>query len=154
MSAARPKPARQRGAALVVGLILLMVLTVLAISTVRTASLELTMTGNAQFRQRAFQLAESGIADTLGAINRGTRSLPADCPAEPGPAVRIEQLAGSYQTRVCFLGSTPPLASGSSLGSGKLREDHYQVISTGGTDQRGARAQHVQGISRLAPEGL
>ncbi len=147
-------PVRQRGAALVVGLILLMVLTVLAISTVRTASLELTMTGNAQFRQRAFQLAESGIAETLGAIDSRARPLPADCAEAFGSEVRLEPLAGSYATRVCFVGSTPPLTSGSSLGSGKLREDHYEVTSTGRTDQRGARAQHVQGLSRLAPEGL
>ncbi|NND37810.1 MAG: pilus assembly protein PilX, partial [Gammaproteobacteria bacterium] len=39
---------RQRGAALIVGLVLMMVLTILAISTMRTSTLELSMAGNTQ----------------------------------------------------------------------------------------------------------
>jgi len=42
----------QGGAALIVGLVLMMVLTVLAVSTMRTATLELAMSGNAQFREK------------------------------------------------------------------------------------------------------
>jgi hypothetical protein len=52
------KPQRQNGAALVVGLLLLMVLTLLAISGMNTASLELVMAGNTQYQQNAFQAAE------------------------------------------------------------------------------------------------
>ena len=58
-------PERQRGAALVIGLILLLVLTVLAISGVNSASLEFFMAGNEQFRQNAFQAAETGIERAL-----------------------------------------------------------------------------------------
>ena len=54
-------PKRQRGAALIVGLVLLMVLTVLGISGMNSATLELTMAGNTQFGQDAFQAAETGI---------------------------------------------------------------------------------------------
>ena len=53
---------RQRGAALVVALVLLMILTVLGISGMTTATLQLTMAGNAQFHQQAFQAAETGLA--------------------------------------------------------------------------------------------
>jgi len=52
---------RQRGAALVVGLILLLILTVLGITGVVTAALELQMSGNTQFQERSFQAAEYGI---------------------------------------------------------------------------------------------
>src|SRR5690606_37277184 len=58
---------RQRGAALVVGLILLMVLTVLAISGMNTSTLELQMAGNTQFSENAFQAAETGIEVALAA---------------------------------------------------------------------------------------
>lgn len=51
----------QRGAALIVGLLLLLVLTVLAISGMNSASLEFLMAGNEQFKQDAFQAAESGL---------------------------------------------------------------------------------------------
>ena len=60
---------QQRGAALVVGLVLLLVLTLLAVSTMRTASLELLMAGNAQYRENAFRLAEAGIADAIGQVS-------------------------------------------------------------------------------------
>lgn len=54
---------RQRGAALVVALILLIVVSVMAISSMNTATLDLMMAGNEQFRSRAFAAAESGIED-------------------------------------------------------------------------------------------
>jgi type IV pilus assembly protein PilX len=51
----------QSGAALVVGLILLLAITLAAISGINTASLELIMAGNEQYHSRAFHAAESGI---------------------------------------------------------------------------------------------
>ncbi|MFQ5635592.1 MAG: PilX N-terminal domain-containing pilus assembly protein, partial [Gammaproteobacteria bacterium] len=62
---------RQSGAALIVGLVLMMVLTILAISTMRTSTLELAMAGNTQYREKARQLAEAGLADALDRIERG-----------------------------------------------------------------------------------
>ncbi len=50
---------RQRGAALVVGLILLVIVTLLAIGGMNTAALELIMSGNEQYRQKAFEAARS-----------------------------------------------------------------------------------------------
>src|SRR5512134_4057674 len=55
----------QSGAALVVGLLLLLVLTILAISGMTTASLELQMAGNEQYQERAFQAAETGIEQAI-----------------------------------------------------------------------------------------
>src|SRR5262252_8991795 len=56
---------RQGGAALVIGLILLLVLTLLAVSGMNSASLEFVMAGNEQFRANAFAAAETGIEQTL-----------------------------------------------------------------------------------------
>lgn len=52
---------RQQGAALVVGLILLVVITVLAISGINTATTELAMARNDQNYENAFQAAETGL---------------------------------------------------------------------------------------------
>ena len=60
-----PHPRTQSGAALVVGLILLLVLTLLAISGMTTASLELQMAGNDQYQERAFQFADAGIEQAI-----------------------------------------------------------------------------------------
>jgi len=57
---------KQNGAALVVGLILLVVITVLAISGMNTATTELAMARNDQNYENAFQAAETGLAIALG----------------------------------------------------------------------------------------
>ena len=56
----------QTGAALVIGLLLLVVITVLAVSGMNTATTELTMARNDQNYESAFQAAETGLAMALG----------------------------------------------------------------------------------------
>ena len=56
---------RQQGAALVVGLLLLVVITVLAISGMNTATTELAMARNDQSFEYAFQAAETGLENVL-----------------------------------------------------------------------------------------
>jgi type IV pilus assembly protein PilX len=157
---------RQRGAALIVGLVLLMVLTVLAISAMRTATLDLTMAGNAQFRENAFQLAESGIQATMRQIRTGALNLDdavgvPDCPPAPDlpqqvwddatlawqPAVEVLELRGRYETRICREGETLDMP-GTSVG----RQIHYRIEARGRTDQRNAEAIHAQGFFRQVEE--
>lgn len=58
----RPRAQRtQRGAVLVVSLLLLTVVTLLGITSMRTTVLEQRMSGNMQDRDRAFQAAESAL---------------------------------------------------------------------------------------------
>lgn len=56
----------QSGAALVVALILLVALSLMAISSMNTASLDLIMAGNEQYRSRSFTAAEAGIEAAWG----------------------------------------------------------------------------------------
>ena len=56
---------RQQGAALVVGLVLLVVVTVLAVSGMNTATTELAMARNDQNYENAFQAAETGLEQAL-----------------------------------------------------------------------------------------
>lgn len=156
MSAAAASAGRQRGAALVVGLVLLMVLTVLAISAMRTATLNLSMTTNAQARENAFQLAESGIQATLRQVAAAAIDLDAVavCPATPRPwsstdlpwgaAVAVPAMRGRYEVRLCAAGATHD-ALGSSIGFTQL---HYRIESRGRSDQRNAEAIHAQGFYR------
>lgn len=58
----------QSGAALIVGLVLLVVVTVLAVSGMNTATTELAMARNNQNYENAFQAAETGLEQ---AISRG-----------------------------------------------------------------------------------
>ena len=147
-------PRREQGAILVVGLVLLLVLTVLGISTMSTASLELSMAGNDQFLENAFQLAESGIDTTVSALNNGT---PVPAPLNPGvcpafgAAVAVPPMGGTVAVRVCFQGDIPDITGGSSLG--KIRQYHYVNQSTG-IAQDQARSFNHQGLFVRGPDGL
>lgn len=57
----RNLPQRQQGAALVIGLVLLMILTLLGVTGMTTSTLELAMADNMQRGQYAFQGAESAL---------------------------------------------------------------------------------------------
>jgi type IV pilus assembly protein PilX len=63
---------RQSGATLIVGLVLLLVLTVLGVSGMNTATMEVTMAGNTQFQQDAFQMAEDAIDIAIGTLSYTT----------------------------------------------------------------------------------
>ena len=68
ISAAHPAPTpalRQRGAVLAVSLIFLLLLSIVAISLMRSGQLEVLMAGNAQARLGAFELAEAVTESTL-----------------------------------------------------------------------------------------
>jgi len=138
---------RQSGAALIVSLILLMVLTVLAVSTLRTASLGLLMAGNAQVRQNAFQLAQAGI-DAV--VHEDEPVGVGDCTAPVAdPPVAVAELRGSYVTTVCFRGES--LTPGSSFP--RVATYNYEVTSAGATDERDARARLVQGYALTGASG-
>lgn len=67
---------KQQGAALVVGLVLLVVITVLAISGMNTATTELAMARNDQNYENAFQAAETGLENALSAGAFNTTAAP------------------------------------------------------------------------------
>jgi type IV pilus assembly protein PilX len=61
-----PAPAAtQRGATLVVGLVLLLVLTVVGVSGMNTATMEINMAASTQFQADAFQMTEDGLDTVL-----------------------------------------------------------------------------------------
>jgi hypothetical protein len=139
---ARP---HQTGAALIVSLILLMVLTVLAVSTMRTASLGLLMAGNTQYRENAFQLAQAGID---AALRRPPPAPTGDCTAPVAdPPVAVPELGGRYATTVCYRGQS--ITPGYSL----TPTYNFEVSSTGTTGQRDARARLVQGYAVTGATG-
>ncbi len=150
--ATRQMPKRQRGAALIVGLVLLMVLTVLGISGMNTASLELTMAGNAQFGQDAFQAAETGIDLVLARRTFSTT------PGAAGNIIAPTPLGdGTYTTQAVttFTDTTdvPDVAfSGGVGGGGTVQAFHFDIQSVG-IGPRNARATHNQSFYVVGPGG-
>ena len=71
---------RQRGAALIVGLVLLAVITLLAVVGMNISNSELASANSEQIRIRAFQAAEAGLENGIfmveGGKAKGTRASP------------------------------------------------------------------------------
>lgn len=133
-------PHRQTGAALIVGLVLLLVLTLLAVSTMRSAALELLMAGNAQSRENAFRLAEGGLADAMG-------QAPALLSPTPGWTATIGPqgvagIRGTYEIDIRYQTSGRPF-TGFSVDDYDFH--YYELDATGRTD-RGARSLQSQGL--------
>jgi len=137
----------QRGAALIVGMMLLVVLTLLAVVGMNTATTELVMAGNEQYRQRAFQSAEVGLELTLpdlADLNLNENSPPsvsattavAGSPTNPITGAATDK----YQTTVANVGTTAITAGNSSDFVG-----HNFTVQSVGTSARNARAVHVVG---------
>lgn len=136
----------ERGAALVVGLLLLLVITLLAISGMNAVSLELIMAGNEQYRQNAFQAAETGIEQSLVTGNfvpGAADEIRTDVPV-PNTAADL------YSTRIGsdLAGAPQPAIWGASWNS--FATYHFTVASTGNSI-RSSSATNVQGIALIAP---
>lgn len=76
----RPKPKAQRGAALIVALILLLIMTILGLASMRSTIMEERMSASLYDRSLAFQAAEAalraGEAAALAQANQGNTAFP------------------------------------------------------------------------------
>lgn len=142
---------KQHGAALVVGLILLVIITVLAISGMNTATTELAMARNDQNYENAFQAAETGLEFALG---QGSFSTLAD--------VMITQSISTHDTvtaQIQFEDSTIVPDKAFSLGAGSgIVAYHFIVTSQaesrrapGSTTDRDSTATHTQAFYKVGP---
>ncbi len=129
-----------------VGMLLLLVLTLLAISGMNTASLELVMAGNTQYHQNAFQAAETGIE--LSLVNHEFNPAQAEevTPATVVPGTTTDRYTAT--TRRQLEGKAQPAVWGSSWDS--FSTYHFEIESQG-TSARNATATNFQGVAVIAP---
>jgi type IV pilus assembly protein PilX len=124
---------------LVAGLVLLLVLTVIGISGMNTATMEIAMAGSAQAEQQAFQLAETAIDVALA-----TQSYATDGP-------RTVALLGvpdfDRQAVTTYTGiNTPIPGEANSQGiAGAMVAWHFEIVAHG-HGPRHAAASHTQGF--------
>jgi type IV pilus assembly protein PilX len=145
---------RQNGAALVVGLVLLVVVTVLAVSGMNTATTELAMARNNQNYENAFQAAETGLEQALA---QGSFSTLA-----PVNLVQNVNANDVVSSTIEFEASTlvPDRAFSLGVGSG-IAAYHFLATATadskregvaGATTDRDASAVHSQAFYVVGPE--
>ncbi|MDG2375124.1 MAG: pilus assembly PilX N-terminal domain-containing protein [Woeseiaceae bacterium] len=144
----------QGGAALVVGLVLLVVITVLAVSGMNTATTELAMARNDQNYENAFQAAETGLEQALAQGRFNTSN-------NVNFVLNINA-NDSVNATIQFEDSTlvPDRAFSLGVGSG-ISAYHFIATATaeskragvaGGITDRDASAMHTQAFYIVGPE--
>ena len=143
---------KQRGAVLVISLLLLVVITTLAISGMNTATTELAMARNDQNSEYAFQAAETGLETAIA--QGGFSTL-----VETDLGQNVINASDEVRARIRFEDSTlvPDRAFSLGVGSGVAA---YHFLATaeakskraaGGTD-RDSSAIHTQAFYVVGPE--
>jgi Tfp pilus assembly protein PilX len=161
----------QQGVVLVVALILLVAITILAVAGVWSATLDLRMASNGQRQERAFQVAETGIENSIQVARAGSLGTsdpsdatkrfeyrPADCGLAnandanaPTPAISGGLGDDKYCYRIRYVGDaaqTAPPVEGYSLGT-QVRPYHYETLSAGASED--GRSEHAQGFYIIGP---
>ena len=144
----------QGGAALIIGLLLLVVITVLAVSGMNTATTELAMARNDQNYENAFQAAETGIETALGQPNFDPETVTIVTP--------YVSAHDEVEARIRFEDELPVIDQAFSLGVGSgFSAYHFNTFSQaeskriagGGSDtDRDASALHTQAFYIVGPQ--
>jgi hypothetical protein len=130
---------RQRGAALVIGMILLAIITLLAVVGMNVSNAELAAATTEQLRLRAFQASETGIERGVGELFEINTDEGVDVET-PATAVEGGEPTDQYHLMSRYRGESEMVD-----GFGKnFRSFHFTVVSRG-TAPRNTRVDHVQG---------
>lgn len=143
---------REQGAVLIVGLLLLVVITILAVSGMNTATTELAMARNNQTYENAFQSAETGLENALaqGLFNTNV-------PISVTPSTGSNEVVSAI---INFEDSTLVPDRAFSLGAGSgIAAYHFIAVSQaayrfnpGSVTDRDATAVHTQAFYVVGPE--
>lgn len=141
----------QQGAVLIVGLLLLVVITVLAVSGMNTATTELAMARNDQTYENAFQAAEKGLETALA---QGVFVTTA--PVIVTPPVEVHEVVS---VTIQFEDSTLVPDKAFSLGAGSGVSAYHFIATSqgeyrqdpGNVTDRDATAVHTQAFYKVGP---
>ncbi len=144
----------QRGAALVVSLIMLLVLTILGVVGMSTATLELAMAGNMQYQNGAFEAADSVVEVELLRNDIAPQTVPGALPNIPAN-VGIEyrdadnRLVATASAGTSYMGQSGVV--GWQLGGTVSFSAFHFEINGNATAPQGATANHRQGFYVVGP---
>ena len=148
---------KQRGAVLVMALVILLVMTILGVTVMNTASLESTMAGNTQETNRAFHSAESGLEHSM--MDGASFSTLINPGATNGPTGEAYTF-GSYSPATSTVVTTYTNRGNKprrSLDRSKIYSvtdfgtANFQQVSTGRTTLL-AQSEVKQGVSQITPK--
>jgi len=147
---------RQRGATLVVSLIMLTMITLFALSMIRLSSTNMKVVGNMQTQQALAASAQEAIEGLIGSSNFYTDQINGTGPWAGGQTTyAVPQTINGYTVTLnkpkCVGGAT---AQGYSAVAGTAPQDTYwEVEAIAGDSATGAAADVIQGVKVTLPGG-
>lgn len=137
---------RQRGVALALCLVLLLVVTILGVTTLGSSRLEEGMSRNLQDSVDAFQVAETGAIRAIGEFNTFST---ADSHSDNATSLDLENgREAIYTSR--WMGETPPIPLDGTAFSNNVTFHHFEVRSDG-RSRNNARNTVYRGGIRIGP---
>ena len=157
----RTQRARQRGATLLISLIMLVVLTLFAITAIRTGNIGFKIVGN----QQAQKLMEAAVAQAIEQVVSNLGNFDAANPVLPATTV-AQRICGNGQPPVIVINpTTTPCTSGIPVDVAPARcisakrqtggsltqplatyENTWEIVATATDTLTGARATYHQGV--------
>jgi hypothetical protein len=148
----RHLPRHQRGAVLIFGMLLLLVMTIIGVTAMRSATLEERMAANESFVYQSMQAAESAI----DLVARDMGALSSAIIAGKGSQIDVNDIDLGYANDlvsvtadVVYQGEAIP--AGYSLGSGGFVDHRMDITGQGSVQNAGARTTIQRGVLALAP---
>lgn len=146
-------PDRQNGAALFAALIILLVITVMATSSISVTSLEQTMAMNTQAENMAFQASESAINAALDNDSLLLQAINSSPGSWPTLDVDLNDANITSTAEIKHMGTGN--ASGFSLGleAGMFGAYRFEIVGTGSVGSMNVQSETTQGLYKVAPSG-
>ncbi|NOY63549.1 MAG: hypothetical protein GXP10_10460 [Gammaproteobacteria bacterium] len=142
--------ATQRGAVLIVSLVMLLITTMLGVTAISSSRMGEKMAANAMNRNVTFQAAESAIENAVADTNNLLQAISAgDAGVNDTLDINSSDVAATSNTRYQGAG----LAVGFSLAadSSGFSAYRFEITGTGAISALNAQTVSAQGISRIGP---
>jgi hypothetical protein len=98
----------EKGIALVLGMLLLLVATLIGISALNTSMFDILISGNERASVQAFYAAEAGINEFMGRFRAGaTNEIPDSDPTNPNWKILLAKVPGKGATQIGYLSGSP-----------------------------------------------
>jgi Tfp pilus assembly protein PilX len=99
---------KERGMVLVLGMLLLLIVTLIGISSLGTSTYDILISGNERASVQAFYVAEAGINEFMGRFRAGATNLISDSdPSNPAWKLLLAKDSGKGATQIDYVSGDP-----------------------------------------------
>ena len=98
----------EKGIALVIGMLLLLIVTLIGISALNNSTYDLLISGNERASVQAFYVAEAGVNEFMGRLRDGAiDQIPDNDPSDPNWKVRLAKYPGKGAIQIGYVSGDP-----------------------------------------------